>query len=506
MNVKRGKRFMSIKKMVKQALAVTFTTTLLLGGGAQAFAKEAKVDYKESYGFSHITRSDMLKLPEQQKSEQFKVPSFDASTIKNIPSAVKVDESGNPIDMDVWDTWPLQNADGTVANYKGYHIVFGLAGDPERGSDTFIYLFYQKVGDTSIDSWKNAGRVFKDSDKNVPEDLILNNQSEEWSGSATMTSDGEVRLFYTNRHSWSPDAGFYGKQTLTTAQINVSQPDMDTLKIDGVKDFKSIYDGNDGKIYQSVDTTGFSKGDYNDNHTLRDPHYVEENGRKYLVFEANTGSETGYQGEKSLFNRAYYGGAGNAFFQAEKKKLLGSPDKSYAEIANGALGIIELNDDYTFKKEMKPLLASNTITDEIERANVFELNGKWYLFTSSRGSKMYIDGIDDEDIYMLGYVSNSLTGPYKPLNGTGLVLHQDLDPKDITWNYAHFAIPQVIGDNVVITSYMTNRGYVGDHNTTFAPSFLMNIKGSKTSVVKDSVLEQGQVTIETQEKKNNKKK
>lgn len=144
---------------------------------------------------------------------------------------------------------------------------------------------------------------------------------------------------------------------------------------------------------------------------------------------------------------------------------------------------------------MKPLLASNTVTDEIERANIFKLNGKWYLFTSSRGSKMFIDGIDDEDIYMLGYVSNSLTGPYKPLNGTGIVLHQDLNPYDITWTYAHFAIPQAKGNNVVITSYMTNRGYFGDHHSTFAPSFVLNIKGSKTSVVPNSILEQGQLTL-----------
>ncbi|MDF2647713.1 MAG: glycoside hydrolase 68 family protein [Paenibacillus sp.] len=486
---------MNFKKIIKQATAVTFTTVLLVGGGAQAFAKEIDSrDHNDSYGFSHITRADMLKLPEQQKSEQFKVPQFDASTIKNIPSAIKYDENGNKIEMDVWDTWPLQNSDGTVANYKGYQVVFGLAGDPKRGSDTFIYLFYKKEGDTSLNSWKNAGRVFKDSDKFVPNDSILNNQAEEWSGSATMTSDGKVRLFYTNRHPWDSDRGFYGKQTLTTAQINVSQPNDDTLKVDGVEDFKSIYDGNDGKIYQSVDSTGFSKGDYNDNHTLRDPHYVEENGRKYLVFEANTGTETGYQGEGSLFNKAYYGGS-NVFFQAEKNKLLQSPVKPFMEIANGALGIIELNDDYSFKKEMKPLLASNTVTDEIERANVFKLNGKWYLFTSSRGSKMFIDGIDKEDIYMLGYVSDSLNGTYKPLNDTGLVLHQDLNPYDITWNYAHFAIPQVQGDNVVITSYMTNRGYFEDHHSTFAPSFLMNIKGSKTSVVKNSILEQGQLTI-----------
>src|SRR6202020_1108948 len=118
--------------------------------------------------------------------------------------------------------------------------------------------------------------------------------------------------------------------------------------------------------------------------------------------------------------------------------------------------IIKLNNDYNVKKLMKPLIASNTITDETERANVFKLNGKWYLFTDSRGAKMTIDGIGDEDVYMLGFVSDSLTGPYKPLNGSGLVLHTDLDPRDVTWTYSHFAVPQADGNNVVITSYMTN--------------------------------------------------
>ncbi|MFP4976052.1 glycoside hydrolase family 68 protein [Paenibacillus sp. CN-4] len=483
---------MNIKTFVRQATAATFATALLVGGGASAFAKQS-TDYKESYGFSHITRADMLKLPEQQTSEQFKVPQFDASTIKNIPAAVKYDENGNKINMDVWDTWPLQNADGTVANYKGYNIVFGLAGDPKRGSDTFIYLFYKKAGDNTIESWKNAGRVFKDTDKLGPNDSILNNQSEEWSGSATLTSDGEVRLFYTNRHPWAPEQGFFGKQTLTTAQINISQPEAGTLKIDGVEDLKSIFDG-DGINYQTVNQA-FGAGDYSDNHTLRDPHYVEDNGRKYLIFEANTGTETGYQGENSFFNKAFYGGS-NVFFEAEKQKLLQSPDKKFMSIANGALGIIEINDDFTLKQVMKPLLASNLVTDEIERANVFQKDGKWYLFTSTRGAKMFIEGIDKEDIYMLGYVADSLTGPYKPLNKTGLVLHQDLNPYDVTWTYAHFATPQVKGDNVVVTSYMTNRGYFADHQSTFAPSFLLNIKGSKTSVVKDSILEQGQITIE----------
>ncbi|EDS05566.1 putative levansucrase [[Clostridium] scindens ATCC 35704] len=223
------------------------------------------------------------------------------------------------------------------------------------------------------------------------------------------------------------------------------------MNINGVEDYKSIFDG-DGKTYQNVqqfiDEGNYSSGD---NHTLRDPHYVEDKGHKYLVFEANTGTEDGYQGEESLFNKAYYGKS-TSFFRQESQKLLQSDKKRTAELANGALGMIELNDDYTLKKVMKPLIASNTVTDEIERANVFKMNGKWYLFTDSRGSKMTIDGITSNDIYMLGYVSNSLTGPYKPLNKTGLVLKMDLDPNDVTFTYSHFAVPQAKGNNVVITA------------------------------------------------------
>ena len=480
---------MNVKNVIKQSTVATLTAALLLGGnGSLAFAKNVSMDYKETYDISHMTRSDMLKIPKQQNNAQFKVPQFDISTIKNIETAKVKDKEGNLIDLDVWDSWPLQNADGTVANYHGYNINFALAGDPTKPWDTFVHMFYQKIGDTSIDSWKSAGRVFTDTDKNVPNDPFLKNQIEEWSGSATLTSDGEVRLFYTDRQS--TDAPTYGKQILTTAQVNISKPTADTLKIDGVQDQKTIFDGADGKIYQNVlQGVGVEK----DNHTFRDPHYVEENGHKYLVFEANTGTEDGYQGEESLYNRAYYGSS-NAFFQTEKNKLLQSPKKDYASVANGALGIIEINDDYTLKKVMKPLITSNTITDEIERANVFKMNGKWYLFTDSRGSKMTIDGVGDKDVYMLGFVADSLTGPYKPLNKTGLVLSMDQDPMDPTFTYSHFAVPQAKGNNVVITSYMTNRGFFADKKSTFAPSFLMNIKGSKTSVVPNSILDQGQLT------------
>ena len=487
----------NFKKVLKQTTALTLSTAFLIGGGITTFAAENNSqNYNDNYGISHITRYNMLKIPGQQNSPQFKVPQFNASAIKNIDSAKGYDKSGNLIDLDVWDSWPLQNADGTAANYHGYHIVFALAGDPKNSNDTSIYLFYQKVGDTSIDSWKNAGRVFKDSDKFVPNDPYLKYQTQEWSGSATLTKDGQVRLFYTDYSGNTEDGGTgAGNQIISTAQVNLSQPDAATLKVDAVSDHKSVFDGGDGTVYQNIQQF-IDEGKWisGDNHTLRDPHYVEDKGHKYLVFEANTGTTDGYQGDQSFNNKAYYGGS-DVFFQNEKNKLLQSPKKQIASLANGALGIVELNDDYTVKSVMKPLIASNTVTDEIERANIFKMNNKWYLFTDSRGSKMTIDGINDKDVYMLGFVADSLNGPFKPLNENGLVLNMNLDPADLTFTYSHFAVPQSEGNNVVITSYMTNRGFYPDHHSTFAPSFLLNIQGTKTSVVPNSILEQGQLTV-----------
>ncbi len=64
---------MNIKKFAKQATVLTFTTALLAGGATQAFAKETnQKPYKETYGISHITRHDMLQIPEQQKNENIK--------------------------------------------------------------------------------------------------------------------------------------------------------------------------------------------------------------------------------------------------------------------------------------------------------------------------------------------------------------------------------------------------------------------------------------------------
>lgn len=463
------------------------------GSSNQSSSQNINPIYTNTYGASQMTRYAISKIPAQEKYSQFKVPAFDADKIENIPSAKKDINSTAPADLDVWDSWPLQNADGTLAEYNGYHLVFAMAGRPNSG-ENYIYLFYQKVGNNSLSGWKNAGRVFKDDDHLKANDEILKTQAEEWSGSATLTKDGKVRLFYTDRQGWNAAKKLYGKQTLTTAQVNLSQPTADTFKVDGLKDLKSVFDG-DGKIYQNVSQSINVVGD---DHCLRDPHYIEdEAGHKYLVFEANTGTATGYQETRALYNKAYYGGDDN-YFNTELSKLLSSTNKNRAVLANGALGIIELNNDYTVKKIMNPLITSNLVSDEIERPNVFKFHGKWYLFTATRGNHFTVDGIDASKTYMLGYVADKLTGPYKPLNGSGLVLSSDESYKSRTFTYSYFNIlpSDLSSNNVVVTSYMTTRALSATEHTTFAPSFLLTIDGEKTQVRSQDILEQGQLTTD----------
>lgn len=66
---------MNFGRIARQTTTVAVAAALLLSGSAQTFAKSKdSTGYKETYDFSHMTRSDMLKLPEQQKNADFQVP------------------------------------------------------------------------------------------------------------------------------------------------------------------------------------------------------------------------------------------------------------------------------------------------------------------------------------------------------------------------------------------------------------------------------------------------
>ncbi len=66
--IQKGEKQMNIKKIAKQTTALSFATALLVGAGSQTWAAESNhKDTNNNYGVSHITRDNMLKIPQQQK-------------------------------------------------------------------------------------------------------------------------------------------------------------------------------------------------------------------------------------------------------------------------------------------------------------------------------------------------------------------------------------------------------------------------------------------------------
>ncbi|WP_260167152.1 glycoside hydrolase family 68 protein [Leuconostoc mesenteroides] len=129
------------------------------------------------------------------------------------------------------------------------------------------------------------------------------------------------------------------------------------------------------------------------------------------------------------------------------------------------------------------------------------LNGKFYLFTDTRLSKSVVPTADfNINVGMMGYVSDSLFGPYTPLNGSGSVVTGTQLFTSRTDTYSYYAVPvEGRSDLLLVTSYMSNRNEKAGTgmNATFAPSFLIQISadGMSTKVL-DTVLAQGTWTYD----------
>ncbi len=175
-----------------------------------------------------------------------------------------------------------------------------------------------------------------------------------------------------------------------------------------------------------------------------------------------------------------------------------------AIFANGALGIIKLTNDEKnpqVEEVYTPLVTSNMVSDELERPNVVKLGDKYYLFSATRLSRgTNIDTLNKankvvgDNVAMIGYVADSLTAPYKPLNGSGVVVTASVPANWRTATYSYYAVPVEGKENqLLITSYMTNRGEVAGKgmNSTWSPSFIVQINPDDTTMVLAKVTNQG---------------
>ncbi|MCK8617847.1 glycoside hydrolase family 68 protein [Fructobacillus sp. M158] len=448
----------------------------------------------------HFTRANLNQLQQQMKSPRYQMADFDANQLgQTIPSAKVTDQDGHRHQVVLWDSWPVTDQNGYLADYHGYHLTIALSAIDKRRDKKGVkmVLLAQKANSKNqgLDSWLYLGPLFNTFTEGAQSpDLWLSRLNNEWSGSAVQmqSEDDHIRLFYTGAMTE------YGQaQALTTASVSIQPKDGQdwaaglTINHQMASDHKTVFTG-DGTIYQRKSQLTNQK---TDSFAMRDPHFVVDHGHYYLVFEGNTTSRPA----QTLQNPANFGSL--AFFKKDRAAIDQSTKdtisqtsnvslKSAVGTANSAIGLLELNHDFTVKTVEQPLMVSSAANDITERPNLFKYEGKWYLFTCFQGKSLASSNKQFlNQNYLLGYVStNGLKGSYQKLNKTGLVLGSNARRKTNRFTYAYLVVPSKVKkqSQFVITAFAGDR--------TFAPSVELKLNGKTSTVNNTRILNQGALT------------
>ncbi len=335
-------------------------------------------------------------------------------------------------ELDLWDSWPVQCRDGRTASIGGATLWMMLSSralpNPAlRHGEARIRLIAQ-VGDT----WIDCGNLLPDG---------IGPGTREWAGSAMLDDDGRtVTLYYTA--TGRPGAPFSFEQRLFETTGTLRE---DNRAIEGWSVPTEIV-ASDGHHY--VDThahqgvPGLIKG-------FRDPGYFRDpaDDRDYLVF---TGSD-------------------------------GRDDHSY----NGVIGLIACSAGGWVLEP--PVYSATTLCNELERPHVIHRDGLYYLFWSTQRHVFAPDGPTGPN-GLYGAVADSLRGPYRLLNGTGLVAACPVDEPTQSYSWLVLGTLEVVS----FVDYWGMRGRkLADYpdlvrsnfGGTAAPLFRIALDGDASRVV-----------------------
>lgn len=270
--------------------------------------------------------------------------------------------------LDLWDMWPLQEQGGHAALIGGSHWWFILAAptlpDPDdRHAIARIRLVEQREG-----NWIDHGNAFPDG---------FTPGSREWAGSAVRRPDSLALDLYFTAAGRSGDGATSWEQRIFACAGLLSA---EAAKAGIVWQAPEEIIVADDRLYQRVDANsgraGFIKG-------FRDPAWFVDpaDGLEYLLFTA------------SLVD------AGSEY--------------------DGAIGWARRSADGHWRL-LPPLVTMDGINNEPERPHVVAHEGRYYLFFSTQ-RRMFAPGVAAGPNGLYGLVADQLTGPWRPLNGSGLV-------------------------------------------------------------------------------------
>jgi levansucrase len=269
--------------------------------------------------------------------------------------------------IDLWDLWPVCLADGTTAMFGSSTLWMILSAAHADNPDSRHDVARIRLMSRNATGWRDHGNL-------LPDDFAPGTR--EWAGSAVFDpATARVTLYFTATGRKDDPFSFEQRLFETSATLAVAAH---SVEIGSWSPPTELF-ASDGDLYVDTRTTGGGPGLIKG---FRDPSYFRDpaNGREYMLF-------TGSDGRSSLSH-------------------------------NGVIGIAERS--ATEWQLLPPLISGDGINNEFERPHVVARDGFYYLFWSTQRHVFAPDGPSGPN-GLYGMVADNIFGPYRPLNGTGLV-------------------------------------------------------------------------------------
>lgn len=330
--------------------------------------------------------------------------------------------------IDVWDAWPLTDADGRTAIVDGAEhwmmLSAPVAPDPALRHDSarIRHLVWREG------NWHDRGPLLPDG---------LNPGTREWAGSAVFdAATRQITLYYTVTGRRGEPFSFEQRLFVTVGRLG---EDGKTGQWTAPHEIVA----SDGDVYVDTRKTqggpGMIKG-FRDPAWFRDP----RDGCGYLTFAGSDGRSSGE--------------------------------------FNGVAGLIR--QDGAGWTLMPPVLSADSVCNELERPHLVAHGGHYYLFWSTQRHVFAPGASGPNGLY--GAVADAVTGPYRPLNGTGLVAANPAREPFQTYSW-------LVLDDLSVASFIDFWGLDGrspaevpgrsHFGGTVAPRFSIRLDGDRSEIV-----------------------
>jgi len=326
-------------------------------------------------------------------------------------------------DFDLWDAWPIQEPGGLPAVLPdGSTLWMALAAphfpDPdERHAHARIHLLNR-----SDEAWVDLGPAMPDG---------FSPGSREWSGSAVLDGErSEVSLYFTA-------AGRRGEAELTFEQrIFGARASLDLTgprpRLIGWRDLAEIVE-RDPAYYMTSDEGRGSVGTIK---AFRDPAFFVDpaDGASYIFF------------------------AGSAAHSASDYNGVVGAARADAKAPAGW-------------RTLAPLVSADGLNNELERPHVIVKGNLYYLFWSTQ-SHVFDAAGPAGPTGLYGVVGESIAGPWRPINGSGLVFANP--PEAPQQAYSWLVLP-----DLRVVSFVDDWGSGSERRfgATFAPMLRLVLNG-----------------------------